>query len=204
MKCWVELIIAFLIAPVIFAVAVSDIDTWLMPSLFCAGIICLLLLLKDKEFKRKKLFHMQEVSTHFISALKLFLPIAILFSSGIYLFAPDIFLFLPLQDPNFWLITLLVYPIVSVIPQELIFRTFFFHRYRKLFPSKHLRVFSSSFFFGLAHIVYGNWIAVVVSWFAGVVFGYRYTSSKSTLIVVIEHTVWGSFAFTIGLGVFLV
>ncbi len=203
LKHWIELVIVFLFAPLIFWVGVADIDTWLMPTLFCAGLICLLLLLNDKNFKRKKLYRVNELVPHFINALKLFLPVAFVFSAGIYLIAPDIFLSLPMQDPTFWLITLLIYPLVSVIPQEIIFRTFYFHRYKKIIPSKHLRVFSSSFFFGLAHIVYGNWIAVVLTWFAGIVFGYRYSASKSTPVVVIEHTLWGSFAFTIGLGMFL-
>lgn len=114
------------------------------------------------------------------------------------------FLHWPLNEPWMWVATLLIYPVVSVIPQEIIFRTYFFHRYKKILPSKYARWALSTFVFGLAHLVYGNWIAVVISWFGGAIFGYRYMQTNSTPVVVIEHAIWGSFLFTIGLGSYLV
>ena len=56
----------------------------------------------------------------------------------------------------------------------------------------------------LVHLVYGNWIAMILSWFGGALFGYRYMQTRSTPVVVVEHAIWGSFIFTIGLGSYLV
>ena len=120
----------------------------------------------------------------------------------IYLLAPDILFNLPSQHLELWLLTLMLYPIVSVLPQEVIFRTYFFHRYKHIIPSKTHRWLLSSLTFGLAHIVYGNWIAVVLSSVAGALFGYRYMQTRSTLLVIVEHTLWGTFVFTIGLGAY--
>lgn len=122
---------------------------------------------------------------------------------GIYWLAPDLLFSLPSQQMQFWLITLALYPIVSVIPQELIFRTFFFHRYKHIIPSKNIRWLLSTFSFALCHLVYGNWIAVALAAVGGAIFGYRYITTRSTLVVIIEHTLWGSYIFTIGIGVYV-
>ncbi len=42
---------------------------------------------------------------------------------------PHVFLSMPYYRPMLWLAVLVLYPLLSVIPQELVYRTFFFHRY---------------------------------------------------------------------------
>ena len=199
---WLELFIVFILSPLLFFLMVSDIDTWLMPMLFSVGGICLYLLLRDNQFKRFRLWNTDNFRAHLLQSLKLFIPCAGLTTLIIYLIAPDLLFNLPTQHLELWLLTLIIYPIVSVLPQEVIFRTYFFHRYKRIIPSKTHRWLLSSLSFGLAHIVYGNWIAVALSAAAGAVFGYRYMQTRSTLLVVVEHTLWGSFMFTIGLGAF--
>ena len=194
--------LVFLGIPVLVYLTIIDLSTWLMPLLGVTGLACLGILLADNQFKRFRLWNLNGIGAHFCAALKLFLPWACLVSIAIYMLYPEIFLALPMQEPAFWLLTLLIYPLVSVIPQEIIFRTYFFHRYKHILPSKQARWAFSTFFFGIAHVVYGNWIAVVLSWVGGGIFGYRYMQSRSTVVVVLEHSLWGSFLFTIGLGAF--
>lgn len=177
---------------------------YLMPILGIMGLCCLAILLADKQFKRIKLWHWDDYKIHLKSTLRLFLPWASLLALVVYFLKPELFLHWPMNQPWMWVATLLIYPIVSVIPQEIIFRTFFFHRYKRILPSKYARWALSTFLFGLAHLVYGNWVAVVVSWIGGAIFGYRYMHTNSTPVVVIEHAIWGSFLFTIGLGSYLV
>jgi hypothetical protein len=57
--------------------------------------------------------------------------------------------------------------------------------------------------FALVHEVYGNSIAVDLCGLGGDLFGYRYIHTRSTLLVVVAHTLWGRYLFTLGLGVFL-
>lgn len=199
---WVELVVVFACLPVLVFFFIKDIDTWLMPMLGATGVVCLFLLLRDSNFKRFRLWFNDNSYRHLRASLLLFIPTATLTSLLIYWLFPELFLALPKQNPELWLITLLIYPLVSVIPQEIIFRTYFFHRYKGILPSKTARWGLSSFAFGFAHLVYGNWVAVVFSWIAGGVFGYRYMHSRSTSVVIVEHTLWGSFVFTIGMGAF--
>jgi uncharacterized protein len=96
------------------------------------------------------------------------------------------------------ILLVLLYPLVSVIPQELVFRTFFFHRYRKLFTSLSGCAIASGLCFGYAHIIYGNWTAVILATIGGMLFSYRYMKTNATNIVVLEHSLWGIFVFVIG------
>ena len=200
---WSELTVLFLCTPLLILFLVSDYDTWLMPLLILMGGYCLLLLWKDVNFKRFRLWHTDDFWQHFGATLKVFVPCAIVLAMLVYYFAPQILFKLPREDLQFWLITLAIYPIVSVIPQEVIFRTFFFHRYKRIIPSKNMRWALSTISFSLAHVVYGNWIAVGLSCIGGILFGYRYMQTRSTLVVVVEHSLWGSYLFTLGVGVFL-
>lgn len=203
-RLWVELILLFLILPLAVIFWTQQISDFLMPILGGIGLLCLAILLADKQFKRFRLWHWQDFFSHLKTTLKLFIPWACILAALIYLIKPEIFLQWPLQEPELWVATLLIYPIVSVIPQEIIFRTFFFHRYKRILPSKVWRWGISTFVFGLVHMVYGNWIAMVLSWFGGGLFGYRYIQTRSTPVVVVEHAIWGSFIFTVGLGSYLV
>ena len=199
---WLELLLLYLLLPIAVIYWLREHDEYLMPVLFTLGAVCFYLLLADKKFKRFRLWHTEGFSKHLKSALALFVPSALVIALLLYLSAPQVFLSLPAEQWQLWLVTLAIYPFVSVIPQELIFRTFFFHRYKRIIPSKAVRLIISSFSFALAHLVYGNWIAVLVSLGGGLLFGYRYLTSRSTLVVIVEHTLWGSYLFTVGVGVF--
>ncbi|MBT79065.1 MAG: CPBP family intramembrane metalloprotease [Alteromonadaceae bacterium] len=204
MRLWAEMIALFFMLPLAIAYWVNQVAGYLMPLLGLTGVACLAVLLADKQFKRFRLWHWQDFFTHLRTTLKLFIPWACLLGALVYLIKPELFLQWPLNEPELWMLTLLIYPIVSVIPQEIIFRTYFFHRYKTILPSKMMRWGISTFVFGLVHLVYGNWIAMVLSWLGGALFGYRYMQTRSTPVVVVEHAIWGSFIFTIGLGSYLV
>ena len=203
-KLWAELVAVFFGLPVAVYFTIEELAGWLMPLLGAIGLLCLALLLIDKQFKRVRLWHWSDARTHVKAILLFFLPWACLLTVVVYLARPELFMRWPIEQPDLWVATLLVYPIISVIPQEIIYRTFFFHRYKPIMPSKYMRWGVSTFAFGLAHLVYGNWIAVVLSWIGGALFGYRYMKTRSTPVVVIEHAVWGCFIFTVGLGSYLV
>ncbi len=98
-----------------------------------------------------------------------------------------------------WLAVMLLYP-VSAVAQEIVFRTFFFHRYGNLFSSARRRVLASGLVFGWAHVVVNNLVAVGLASLAGFVFAWTYERSRSTLLVSIEHALYGDLVFSIGLG----
>jgi hypothetical protein len=52
------------------------------------------------------------------------------------------------------------------------------------------------------HIIFHNWIAVILTVFGGMLFAVTYYRSRSTIMVSIEHALFGGLMFTIGLGQF--
>jgi len=93
-----------------------------------------------------------------------------------------------------------VYPLLSVVPQEFVYRTFFFERYKPLFSNSAAMILASTFCFGFVHIMFHNWIAPVFSGIGGLLFSISYARHKSLKLVSIEHAAYGCYVFTIGLG----
>ena len=108
----------------------------------------------------------------------------------------------PRNNPEKLLLLSFIYPLFSVIPQELFYRSFFFHRYAKLFSSKWSLIFVNALFFSLGHVFFKSSVVMFLTFIAGLVFAYRYHQSKSLLLTVIEHTLYGVWLFISGLGVY--
>ena len=183
-----------------------------------------MLLLSDPHFKRFRLTSFGEFSAvkrrlfsfFFIGALfsgefsavkrRLFsfFFIGALFSGVFYgIINQGNWFLLPRNSFHDWLMLLLMYPLLSVVPQELIFRTYFFHRYKRIMPNKTVRIMVSATVFALAHIVYANWVAVLLAFIGGLLFSFTYAQSRSTFVCVIEHSLWGLWMFTLGIGQYL-
>lgn len=107
-----------------------------------------------------------------------------------------------MQRPLVWLLVMFLYPLLSVIPQEIIFRRFFFWRYSMFFSSDMVMVLASGLTFGLVHIIFQNWVAPILSAIGGIIFARTYQRTNSLLMPVIEHSLYGCMVFTVGLGQF--
>ena len=80
------------------------------------------------------------------------------------------------------------------------FLTLFFHRYAALLRRPLTRVMASGLLFGWAHIVVHNRGAILLATAGGLLFAATYERRRSTLLVSIEHGLYGDFIFTVGLG----
>ena len=116
-------------------------------------------------------------------------------------FFPSQFLSLPRLHPVLWVAIMVLYPLLSVWPQEVIFRRFLFHRYTEIFGS-HGVIVASALVFGFAHVIFLNWIAVTLTTVGGVMFARNYARERSLWLVFLEHALYGGLVFTIGLGQF--
>ena len=121
---------------------------------------------------------------------------------AVRLFAPELLFSFVKRAPRFWALVMLLYPLVSVYPQELLYRAFFFHRYQPLFGSGWTLLLASAFAFGFVHIIFGNWLAVGLCVIGGFLFSFTYQHSGSLLLTCLDHALFGNFIFTIGLGQF--
>jgi len=104
------------------------------------------------------------------------------------------------SNPLLYALVVVLYPLVSAYPQELLYRAFFLHRYQALFPSPRAAMLVSGVLFGAMHVVFGNGLAVVLALIGGLLFGYTYLRTRSLVACAFEHALYGVFVFTIGLG----
>ncbi len=116
---------------------------------------------------------------------------------------PGRFLTFPRTTPVLWLIVMVVYPLFSVFPQGIIFRAFFFHRYKCLFGKGWGMIGASGIMFCFAHIIFLNPVALLLTLVGGIMFAHTYLTSKSLWFSSLEHALYGNFVFTIGLGYYI-
>ena len=111
-------------------------------------------------------------------------------------------LFLMLQTrPDFLLVIVALYPILSALPQELIFRPLFFHRYGAILPAGKAAIALNAFVFSFAHLMYWSWIVALMTFVGGWIFGRAYLRHGFPAAFVL-HAVAGNILFAIGMGAY--
>jgi membrane protease YdiL (CAAX protease family) len=173
-----------------------------IPYLLFAAVVAFLILRKDPSFDSAHLTIWDNVRLPLVPLLLRDAVFLVLLGVGVRVFAPQLFFSLLQRSPAFWAVIMLFYPLLSVYPQELLYRAFFFHRYEGLFGSGWTMLFASALAFGFVHIIFGNALALALSFIGGLLFAYTYLHSGSLLLTCLDHAIFGNFLFTIGLGQF--
>ena len=200
---WLEMLALFVGAPLGIYVVVYGWHRPLFVVLLPVFALILIALLMDRRFRvvdmLRKGFHWTEL----LSIAAIFVVVApfMLWAAATYL--PERYLSFPRDRFELWLLVMALYPLISVSTQELIYRVFYFHRYAPLFNgSRSLAILLNAALFGYAHIIFLNWPSVVLSFFGGLLFAWRYVRTGSYWAVVLEHALYGDLLFTAGLGVY--
>ena len=131
-----------------------------------------------------------------------FAVLAPLITLATWLVFPDFFLSLPRERPIFWAIIMVMYPLLSVWPQEMLYRSLLFHRFAPILPTDRARIAASAIAFGFAHVIFLNWIAIAMTSAGGFLFARDYARHRSLRVTCIEHSLYGCLVFTVGLGRF--
>jgi len=194
-----ELLAMFVAGPTLYA-AVDPGPGWLFPALWAWAGACLCLLLRDPSFDRRRLWNARAAFGARAAVMASFVPLGLGIGLAVAVFDAESLFSLPRRRPELWATIMLLYPLVSVYPQEVIFRVFFFHRYGALFARPRAMIAASALAFGFVHIVFGNWIAVAMTLIGGALFAATYARTRSALAASIEHALYGWLVFTIGLG----
>jgi membrane protease YdiL (CAAX protease family) len=175
----------------------------LMPLLWTATFYCLWEMGQDGDpdpglWRRPRLAPGEGRRTLLTFALVTALLIA-----AVRVLRPEALFAYPRGHPWRWALVVLLYPVCSALPQEIIFRAFFFRRYRVLFGNGAGLAAASALAFGITHLAFHNWVAVALTLPGGLLFARSYRRNGSLLFVVCEHALYGCMVFTIGLGGFL-
>ena len=157
-------------------------------------------LLHDELFDRGKLWNAGQLPGRVGWILAIFVPAALGIWLGARKYAPELEWSLVRQHPAFWAVVMVVYPVLSVYPQGLIYRAFFFERYAGLFQGKWTMILVSAAAFAFLHIIFRNWLAVGLTFAGGLLFAARYVETGSLATSSFEHALYGCWLFTVGLG----
>lgn len=202
-RAWrfIEMGILYLGAPFAVDIAVHGRGIPVFIALLPVLALILVLLAADRTFSL-----IRELTRGFSLAQLVSILIVFAIGGGIVAtyvseYHPALFLEFPRNRPDTYKRIMLLYPLMSVAAQELVYRTFFFHRYGVLFGRFWwLAVIVNGVLFGLAHLVIGTPLAVYGTMATGILFAWRYAMTRSFWAVFVEHTLWGWLVFTIGLG----
>jgi hypothetical protein len=172
-----------------------------MIAVLWLGAIALYKIISNKEnFSFLQEWNWSEVRTGMPQVLLHFSVAAALLAALMLLYDPGSFLSFPRSRPQGWIAVMFLYPLLSVWPQEIIYRSFFFHRYEKWLGSTLFAAILSAVSFGYMHIIFGNGVALVLSTAGGFIISRTYIKHRSLALVCIEHSLYGCLVFTIGLG----
>lgn len=173
----------------------------MFPTLYLFVLICLAGLLIDRTFKNGQLWRFGAIGKELRHILLWWVPSVGIMLAFVLALRPDALFGLPRERPDIWAIIMVFYPILSVFPQGVLYRNFFFHRYEPALPGgRWTMIVTAALAFGWMHIVFLNWIAPVLCFVAGVKFSYTYERSRSGAAAWFEHAIYGCAVFTVGLG----
>ncbi|MCP5086295.1 MAG: CPBP family intramembrane metalloprotease [Rhodobacteraceae bacterium] len=191
---WLELLGLFVCVPLFLALALPP-DA-MYPVLLGAGAMGIVLLHFTAGFRWRELRGPLAVKPTVALA-------ALTFAAALVLclwLLPERVLFLPLRAPQILLMIALFYPIVLVLPQELVYRALFYRRYGALFRSQSQAVWANAALFSFAHLMYWHWVVFLLTFVGSFIFSKAYLKQSGFPQAVALHAVAGIAIFASGLG----
>ena len=196
LRLWLELSLVFGVLPL--ACWLANLPVILV--LLLAGALICVWLLSDPTFDRACFKSLPGGHLVWQRIFLVWLCATPLLAGLAWLLQRDSLFEMPLHRTRLWLLILFAYPLVSVVPQEIIYRAFFCHRYAPLFGNGTRMVLASATAFGFAHVVFGNVIAMALTLAGGWLFARTFLQTKSLPCVAAQHALYGTAIFTVGLG----
>lgn len=192
-----ELFFLFILLPISFLID-SHFLFKVIPTIL--GFIYILFFLKRKNLLKLKFPDKDHWKTFWRETIIKFAIVVLVTGLYVFLIAPDTLFSIVIKKPGLWIIILFVYTFLSVWPQEIIYRTFFFERYKEWVNNKWLFIFINAILFSLAHLFLRSFLVQTITFIGGVLFAYTYQKTKSTTLASIEHAIYGNWLFTVGMG----
>ncbi|MCK5675260.1 MAG: CPBP family intramembrane metalloprotease [Spirochaetales bacterium] len=194
----IELVILFVFIPLMLLLNPFP---WInLILILSACIYCVYILLKKESNKFSSFFKIGN-SGYLKTILLRFIAAAVISTIIMYLFNRKALFSIVMERPFLWLMISVFYSFFSVLPQEILFRTYFFTRYESFFPSNKIYIILfNAALFSIAHIFFRNIYVLLLTFIGGILFALSYIKTRSLLLVSIEHAIYGFWLFTLGVG----
>lgn len=183
---------------------------FIFPILLFTFVSMFIFLRLDPTFEHRSLWNVNGLRKEFKRITLIFLISAPLIALTTWFLAnhtgylPESGFFrLPRQIPWLMVAIIVFYPWISAYPQEITHRAFFFHRYAPIIGSGTSAFALNVIAFSWLHAPMWNWIALLMTIPAGILFAWTYRRSSSALAAGFEHAMYGIWVFCTGLGYFV-
>ena len=171
-----------------------------LPLLWLVAGYAWWVLRRDAGFDTAKLWNPAPLAAALPGMLGAFAVVAALLWAGVHWVAPRLEWSFAREHPAFWAMVMVLYPVLSVYPQGVLYRAFFMQRYAAVFPERWMLLLASAAAFAFLHIIFRNALAVGLTFAGGLLFAWRYAETGSLLTSSVEHALYGCWLFTVGLG----
>lgn len=195
---WVEFLVLFVGLPLGYRFSHRPIPA--LPVLWLAALYCWWQLRRDPTFPRALLWNPKPAPGQLPSILGCFVIVAAIVWLAVRLIAPELLFSFVRTQPVFWALVMMLYPVLSVYPQGVIYRSFLTHRYAPTLPPGVAMILVSAAVFAFMHIIFRNPLAVTLTFAGGILFAWRYSATGSLFTSSLEHALYGCWLFTVGLG----
>lgn len=196
----VEFALFYLAAPLAMAILLPP--RWMFPVLFSVTAVGMLLLHLTPTFRWRDLATgWAKVDLRLVAGI--FALVLAFGASLLQVTRPDALFGLLRFNPSLMTTILLLYPLVSALPQEIVYRALFFRRYATILP-RHPRtaLLLNAGLFSLAHLMYWSWLVLVMTFIGGLAFAWAYEKRRSFPMAWLLHAAAGNAIFLAGLGLY--
>ncbi len=107
-------------------------------------------------------------------------------------------IFFDLKNFHYLILLSLFYLIFSVIPQEIIFRYYFFTRYENVFKNKCILIITNSLAFSIFHVIYLDIKIIFITFIGSLLLSSNYVQFKSLILVILQHFFFAQILLTLG------
>ncbi len=230
-RLWTEFVVLYIIVPAAVAVLLQpvraqtllgrfgihlNLDTGLPRGLFVFPVLVgsfvflAVVLRRDPTFENRELWDwgafkrdLKRILLVFALCAPTILGAAWMMEHVFHMLPKGGFLRLPRELPILMLMISILYPWLSAYPQEVTHRVFFFHRYEPIIGNGVFAFVLNVLVFSWLHVPMWNWVALVMTIPAGVLFAWTYLRTRSALASGFEHAIYGIWTFATGLGWFV-
>ena len=198
-RLWCEFVALFVGAPLLITATFGALPLLPIIAAF-AGLSCILLQITP-GWRWKYLLRGPVLGEWRVLAIYSIVTLAVSLAI-VFALIPHRFLELPTHRTALWLMIMVLYPVFSAFPQEIIFRTLFFERYGRLFPNAAIAIAMNGAAFALGHLFFDNWVTISMTGFGGAIMGWAYLRHRAIGLPWLLHSIAGQIIFTVGLGVY--
>jgi membrane protease YdiL (CAAX protease family) len=195
---WVEFVLLFIGIPLLIYFD----EDFIHPSIIIIPVLIFIFLVlrRTTDFQWRELLRWKVSPGMLIKNGSVLLVCSLLTLAYVYFFDRGNLFNLPRAHPWIYVAMCVFYPVFSAFGQEIIYRTFLYKRYSRIFPKEWHFVLASGITFSFLHIVYYDPVSMILTFIGGLYFARVYQLTRSVLFTSVLHGLFGIMIFGIGMG----